>query len=177
MHRKTCPYCVRYYGYPESHEIKTRVSWHDKEECPVYNKYLKSYIEQTIDHRRKTYQHMLEFGFGIGTMIRTRYTVGVSLWWVLEIEWSLIYPARFNGGDQHNYLNSLINCPIRCATMCNSNSSNFVTPYTLDLYKMPESAYHYYDVVSPSGMPPLPPAGFYSTASCSIIAAHYLQTM
>ena len=177
MHRKNCPYCIRYYGYPEPYELTSRVSWHNKEDCPVYTQYLETFIEQTIEHRRKTYQCMLETGFGVGTMIRTNYTIGVSLWWVLEIEWELIYPARFNGGEQYNYLNSLINCPIRCATMNDSNSSNFVTPYSLNLYKMPANAYHYYEIVSPAGIPALPPAGFYSSASCFSIADHYLRTM
>jgi len=177
MHRKNCPYCIRYYGYPESYELTSRVSWHEKKDCPVYTQYLEAYIEQIIDHRRKTYKHMLEIGFGIGTMIRTNYTIGVSLWWVLEIEWDRIYPARFNGGDHYNYLNSLVNCPIYCSTMCSSNTSNFVTPYSLEIYKMPDSAFHYYDIVSTSGMPPLPPPGFYSSASCFPIADHYLQTM
>ena len=177
MHRKNCPYCIRYYGYPESYELTSRVSWHEKEDCPVYTQYLEAYIGQIIEHRRKTYAHMLKTGFGIGTMIRTNYTIGVSLWWVLEIEWDRIYPARFNGGDHYNYLNSLVNCPIYCSTMCSSNASNFVTPYSLEIYKMPDSAFHYYDIVSTSGMPPLPPPGFYSSASCYSIADHYLQTM
>ncbi len=177
MHRKHCPYCVRYYGYPDTHEVSSRVAYHKIDECPVYNQYLENFIEQTIEHRRKTYEHMMHTGFGVGSMIRTSYTIGVSLWWVLEIEWDLIYPARFNGGDHYNYLNSLINCPIRCATMCNNNTSNFVTPYSLEIYKMPVQAYHYYEIVSPSGMPSLPPSGFYSSASCYPIVEHYLRTM
>ena len=177
MQRKNCPYCIRYYGYPDSHQLTSRVSWHEKEDCPVYTQYLDAYIEQTISHRRKTYQHMLEIGFGVGSIIKTSYTIGVSLWWVLEIEWDIIYPARFNGGDQYNYLNSLVNCPVRCATLNTTNDSNFVTPYSISLYRMPDSAYHYYEIVSPSGMPPLPPLGFYSSASCRPIVEHYLKTM
>ena len=113
MQRKNCPYCIRYYGYPDSHQLTSQVSWHEKEDCPVYAQYLNAYTEQTISHRRKTYQHMLDIGFGVGSIIKTSYTIGVSLWWVLEIEWDVIYPARFNGGDQYNYLNSLVNCPVR----------------------------------------------------------------
>jgi len=177
MHRKHCPYCVRYYGYPDTSEVSSRVAYHKTDECPVYNQYLDNFIAQTIEHRRKTYEHMIRVGFGVGTMIRTSYTIGVSLWWVLDIEWDLIYPARFNGGDYYNYLNSLINSPIRCSTICNNNTSNFATPYSLEIYKMPKQAYHFYEIVSTSGMPALPPLDFYSSASCYNTVEHYLRTM
>jgi len=177
MHRKYCPYCVRYYGYPDNNTVNPKLNYHDIDVCPVYTNYQQTYTEQTIRHRRETYDYMQEIGFGIGTIIKTRYTIGTSLWWVLGFEWDLIYPARFNGGDYYNYLNSLVNCPIRACSISDHNVSNFVTPYSIKRYNMPSNAYHYYDIISESGVPPLPPLDWYSTQSCKYIVDSYLRTL